>query len=258
MKQYDAEDIWRYLTDAMDSNELEAFEIALKTDTRLQNDVAEETEMLQFVQEKDSKEAAIRVIHDVHKKMTNQAQTMSTSDPVQTKSIEGGRATIIKYLVPFAVAASLFLGYLYLNPNTQQVQNSTELYASYFQPKEMNAGTRSENSSEDVSEIVQLFNDQKYVETLSRIENLPAPENLDDRLDYIRAISLIASDKSDDARTVLFNLAERNPIYKNDVLWYTGLSYLKEGNEEDAKITLLQIPDSYSKSVEVKKILDQL
>ncbi|MBL7825511.1 MAG: tetratricopeptide repeat protein [Saprospiraceae bacterium] len=97
-----------------------------------------------------------------------------------------------------------------------------------------------------------------YTKALQNLEQIQQeePDNLLVKLS--RAICLIETGRTADARTVLEPVAEGASALKTEARWYLALSWLKENNYEACKAELLKIEASASRSREAKKLLNQL
>lgn len=244
--------IWRYLTEAMSSEERIAFDQELAINESLRTALAEERELVEYVQQKEAKAAAIGNLAEIHQEFVIRSSSQTTIPMTQPLAKSN---TIVKWLMPVAIAASVLLGVLYLPSLLQQEATPQELYASHFDPSDISFSTRGIESEVSLVEASSSFNQEEYDEVLDKLNSLEVAGDVRDKVNYMKAISLIATGGLKEGRALLQELPT---IYTNDAYWYEGLSYLKEGNISAAKATFSKISPNYNRYNKVSTILAAL
>ncbi|MFT6807046.1 MAG: hypothetical protein ACJA01_000264 [Saprospiraceae bacterium] len=242
------EQIWRYLSGEMALEEKLNFEQVLNGNSLLQQVVNKEQELIQFLRNKDSKNAALKNLSDIHQ------ESIATKVPLERNY--GGKSIlqrpIIRWLIPIAIAATMAIGYFFFPVNQVTPQ---DIYAAHFEPSEISFSTRGEDNEVMLTKAAGLFNAGSYDATIEFIEKLPENFQSQDKIIYTKAISLIASQRNAEGRALLDKLPA---LYGDEVSWYKALSFLQEGNTAEVKITLRTISPKFNRYDSVNAILEQL
>lgn len=245
------EEIWRYLTGEMTTDEKLHFGRLIASDSLLYAELEKEKNLYEFLQTREEKTKALSNLKAVHQEMILPHRAAPSAPP---QSIIGSKKSpLIRWLIPIAIAATFLIGSIYL-ASFYQHKTPQDLYSAYFEPTTVSLVNRSEQNSVSLATIAELFNTGAYQATVASIDQLPPAEQNQDLIKYIKAISLIASGRDQQGRTLLDRLP---PLYSNEVLWYKGLSYLKEGEIQKAKASLSKITPEYNRYTQVKSILKQ-
>ncbi len=101
------------------------------------------------------------------------------------------------------------------------------------------------------------FNKKDYKTAIINFEivlkSYPQPE-----VKYFYAISLLEENRFLESEKVLYELIQKNTIYKNTATWYLALSKLKQGKPENCKDILLTIPSDYEDYDRVLELLKEI
>lgn len=221
--QEEFERIDHYLDGQMSLEEQTVFEEVLKTD-HLLNQQVEETRLLRQAVEEQS----------LHNKLDAFHEELSSRQP-KTKPIESLKkpSFSIKY---YAIAASLALliglGYWLL---FGQKTADEKLFAQYFKPDPGLITPMSTTSDYEFYRGMVDYKQANYKLAIQRWNLLIEQKPDNDTLNYFLGVSYLAQDKNKKA-IAYFAEAVKSPksIFINESWYYLGLTYLKEGNTDDA------------------------
>jgi len=247
------EQIWRYLSGEMPSEEKLSFEQELDSNSALRSALNEEKELLQFLKNKEAKTSALTNLADIHQESISIHSNATAAEPtITTEKAPQQRRAIIKWLIPAAIAATIALGYIFLPTDSSTPQ---ELYASHFEPSEVSFSTRGDNNEAMLAKVAQLFNAGSYDSTVGFIEKLSEDIQAQDKIRYTKAISYIATQRNAEGRNLLNELPA---LYGDEVGWYKALSYLQESNVTEAVTALQSISPKFNRYDSVSTLLKQL
>ena len=242
------EQIWRYLSGDMPLEEKQNFEQALADDNQLQQAVNQEKELLQFLENKDEKSTALKNLSDIHQESIAAKVPSESSGDKKSKM----QIPIIRWLIPLAIAATMAIGYFFF-PSPKITPQ--DIYAAHFEPSEISFSTRGVGNEVMLTKAADLFNAGSYAATVGFIEKLSEEIQSQDKIIYTKAISLIASQRNAEGRELLDKLPA---LYGDEASWYKALSFLQEGNSEEAATALLAISPKFNRYDSVNTILKQL
>src|SRR5690606_19040473 len=121
-----------------------------------------------------------------------------------------------------SAAAVLIIGLLVWAPW------SANLYEKYAISKEMSVVERGEGGKDNLEKAADFYNSGDYesAAVILQKEHSIAPDN--SLIAYYYGVSLIETNKPDEARTVLTKIYEGVSVFKYDAAYSIGLSYIKE------------------------------
>jgi len=194
-----------------------AFELKLKNNADLAGEVKLRREMISGLEAygRQSLKDELKVIHKAVIRPTG------ATAPAQKR----------RRFLPFIAAAAsiLILVFALFKFNDKAVsQNPDDLYASYFTPYELTVGERS-TGVEEIIQMKQLFNDEKYSEALpllnAQLATLnPKPSNLL----LAAGIAQLESGHPEKALEHFQEItANKDFNFEDEVSWYSALAYLK-------------------------------
>jgi len=167
---------------------------------------------------------------------------------------QNNQKTIRKWLVRGTIAASfLFIGLIVKNINLKaDVQK--EIVSVYENLKISNdqsftmeqVGARSDVISIKLNKLSEAFNEKRYNESLSLIQQLEQQLKYEsDNLSFAKAVLYSQLDDSQRSIEVLSKLVQKNSAYGHDALWFMSMINLEVKNKESAEKGLkLLIKDS--------------
>lgn len=257
--QFDEQDIWRYVTGKMSTEEHSKFSSLIAENPELQSQIKDESTFVRFLEQKEAKEQAFKNLAQVHEQYTNssksKAEAPQSSIPAPKKKTS---PTIIRWIGTLALAASLILGILYIIGLNKTSPDPEILFAQSFNPSEISLSVRGSNNIEGLEEVLELYNAQNYNGALELLDGMPIPDEYEDQILYLKGISLLSADRSDAARNTFDSLIEKNPNYKDDATWYKALSHLKDGDISRCISLLKALPADYTYASQAQKILKSL
>ncbi len=149
-----------------------------------------------------------------------------------------------------AMALLLVAVWFVLRPSSPQ-------YAQYAAHEPLHITTRG-NDAAEINAAEQAFNTKNYSLALEKIRVVRQSQPGDLTLQITEAICLIELGKGAEARNIMAPIASGNSALRSEAVWYTGLSYLKEGNEESCKKTMQAIPADDFRYKDAQEILNNL
>ena len=230
----------KYLLNEMTAEEQSEFENKLQTDDNFREQFQIYKETTEFLELKFSKDAGdfkqnLKAIGSNHfgKPVTKKSKVIS----LQSKW--------------YAVAAMLvvFMGVWYFN------QSGNPTFSDYNNYNEAHFIERSDNN-QNLVDAQTFFNAKDYKkasQSFAKIEDLTNPE-----LQLYYAISLIESDDYAKASVLLTNISQGNSVYKEEAIWYSALSSLKQKDYKTCKKQLEQISQDSEKYNQAQKLLKEL
>jgi tetratricopeptide (TPR) repeat protein len=217
--QEQLEAIERYINNTMAEDELKAFKAKLETDSEFKIQVEDIKTLLSGIEEQSLKEQ----LDDFHKDIKKQAYK---KDSAKVRYLQ------FRKLVA-AAAIIIALGSFWLFN-----QNSNErLYSKYFTPDPGLPTTMSNSSNFDFYDAMVNYKQGDYKTAIKKwnLLNTNSPNN--DTLNYFLGVAYLAN-KSEKEAIEFLEKSVKNENFSliDDAYYYLGLSHLKEGNTELAKL----------------------
>jgi|GEM_PF-2995229 len=252
-----------YLLDRLNPTQRKEFENRLKNEKGLQDDVDLHKELIQGMEAYDDKQQFLKILQEEDKEETPVINLNKSSK-------KRADTAAIKWLRPFiGIAASitiLLLAGLYLWPkkvNLSQLANNKYERAEDNLTAQLEAnglaGGLSENQLSNLHQGIEAFNSNNLTLAKDKFDifkkQTTAQTYTSVLVDfYLAQIAWEAGnyEGSFDLLSPLSNL-ENLPI-TNEINYYQGLNYLKQGNTERAKSALEKIPSDhkwYSNAAEI-------
>lgn len=241
MRKYSIEDIARFAEHDMDAAERELFEESLRSDRDLQNELL----MYQSVQSS----LKMKLVEDDNDKGFKQTLA-ETSDEFFTK--EAKVISLRRYVAWTSAVAAVFLVLMVWAPWRN------DLYRDYANTEMLAVAERGDNADQNLANAVKSFNEKDFLNARKALENVSATQPDNSMVQYYYAITLIETDESDKARDLLQELYNGDSVYKYDAAFYIALSFVKEKNEEKAKLWLKKIPVEAAVSAKSLELLNKL
>lgn len=169
----------------------------------------------------------------------------------QEKMISGsGNRKKLLYRIS-AVAAVLIIA-VFLHGLFGKSPEPAEMYALYYKPYHVTDGqTRNnETDEENYAEIIKIYRSANYGQTISLLDKLTENQNIPPKISLIYGISLMETDKEQNAIGVFNKLIAEGGEYNMEAKWYLALCYLKMEETEKSKELFMQLsktPGIYKK-----------
>lgn len=149
-------------------------------------------------------------------------------------------ARLAKAAILIGLLVGTFAMYTLLNDGGNA--NSTELYATYYQPFESTTETRSSDEDMDKTtlQFIDLYQSKKYQESLEAIR--PVVSSVDNNTLLLAGISAMEIGELNEAQSYLNQIIESNDYYFADhAKWYKALVFLKLDDTNAAKSLLEEL-----------------
>ncbi len=180
----------------------------------------------------------------------------------QTKVVSIRPRSSYKWMM---LAASLLFGVLaiqFLLPTHEQGSHKA-LYSENFTPyvNEVLVKERASMESNALDHISNAYDEKKYDYVISSIDKLAARGELEGKLQFYKAISLMALDKQVEAKGILLDLKKTElEDYSNQIAWYLSLIAINNDQKEEAAFYLQSILDSddYFRKTSAERLIKQL
>lgn len=232
--------IENYLNDELSAAEKTAFENQLSVDKILKDKVALYKETNQFLGNRFSKDRAqfLENIKAVSKaSFAQKEETKPKVIPLQSR-----------YYWLVAASIAIVMGIF--------VFDSDPTFEEYYQSE--NAYFNERGSVEtDLVQAENYFNQKKYTEALPYFEKVILQKKSAE-IDYFYGLSLLETNQLSKATSVFKTIQQGNSLYKNKAIWNLALIQLKEGNFENCKSLLKEIPEDDENYEKVQKLLNEL
>lgn len=251
MSKYTMDDISRYADGLMETEELQAFEAALTEDSDLQKQLAlykeaEEKLKRHIASEKGEEELKI-TLQGMRKEF------FSSSAAGTTPAV---RAKVVKLLwrkVAITAAAAVLVALFVWQP-----WQGEDLYTKYAATEMVSSVERGSHTDSLLDKATTAFNAKEFTSAATWLYEVveAQPENSFARFYY--GVSLMQTGKTELARGAFTMLSKGSSAFKDEAVFYMGLSYLKDNDKENCKKWLQQVPagsGSYEKAQQLLKEL---
>ena len=157
------------------------------------------------------------------------------------------------------IAASilLFLAFQFFTANTL---SSTELFNTYFEASpNAHAIKGNTDGNSIVKKAFQFYDDAQYEEATKAFKELAVTKTLNSSEHFYFGISLLVTDKEEDAKLQWSKISEEFPLY-SEAQWYRSLALIKQDSFDKAKNILKNKKLNFStyRNDKVKKLLNQI
>lgn len=231
----------RYVEGDMEAGELEAFEIMLRKDAKLQDLLIEYRDIHQTLKMKiapDTKDEALK----------------ATLTELNGKYFSKGKKVMALngYLKWVSIAAVLVIGLLVWAPW------SAALYDKYAISREMSVAERGAAASQKIEQAAALYNAGDFSGAAKILG--PVYQSKPERamVAYYYGISLIENNQESEARKVLLRLYKGTSVFKYDALYNIGLSYVKQRNNKQALVWLDKVPVADHNYEQARELIGKL
>ena len=212
-----------YLNGSLTKSETDAFELELDQNLKLKKEFFLYKEIEVAFKDNDAKDIE-SIMHSIASKHSEDA----------SRATKKGN----KFLYLAALIVGLLIASYVIKISSQTVSHQ-ELYASYFEPYKAYGITRTNQSKSNSQLALIAYNNQDYVKAVALYES---ESQLDNKGKFYYASALLSLGNTDDALRVFKEISNSGDTeWREQSLWYAGLSELKLGKYDDARTTLHKI-----------------
>lgn len=236
-----------YLKASMPDEEKLAFENRLQTDKAFQNAFTTYKEASRFLKYKFGNGAASTTVEN-----TITSISSAYFEKVEETKYSSQKPKVFK-LAQWAVAASIvvFLGLFAYN------QFTVPSYDDYSDYKAISLTVRS-NNNEVFTKAEKAFNSRNFSEAETYFNQILEYDENNVEVQLYKAICQIEQDKFSKADTLLGTIASGHSAFRNDAIWYSALSQLKQGNNKGCIAILKSLPEETEHYRKAQKLIDKL
>lgn len=241
--EYDYERIEKYLQGELTVEELAIFEQELKTNTT-------------FKEKVDLYSQANSLLARKYANINAENSLKKTLQSIDNKEFNKTKINEKRWLKPAnlyritALAAVLIIGIFLLKPEA-------DLYTQFAQHENIAIQEKGDNN-QFLFEAVNLYNHKKYDEAIPKIEDFLRENPEDTELQMALGISLLETDKVEDAILVFTHIYDENNVFKSKATWYLALSNVKLEEKSRAIAYLNAIETSSYYYPQAAKLLKKL
>lgn len=230
----------KYYLNQLSEGEKKDFENQLSSDQAIAQDYDAYVLIQEHLKTSTQINSALSNLNEVHDK---------AKVPTRVRSLFSQKITIAATLI--LVAAAIFL----MRPKT--ASSSQELFAQNFTPAKISLVTKGDTQKEATATLSQTYNSNNYSQTIAYfLENKDLLTD-DPRINLMIGNAYLKTGSYEKARSQ-FELLNKRPNFKTEYHWYKGLSYLAEGNSENARAEFIKIPTSSNYYLKSQEILQSL
>ncbi len=153
------------------------------------------------------------------------------------------------HYVAVASVALLFGLFFFNHPSNPDFEDYNQYENAYFTERGM--------ADANLKQAEAAFNAKKYAAAIPFFEAV-LKEKKTPEIQYFYGISLLESDKIQQAEAVFNELKAGNSIYKNKAVWSLALSRLKQKDYKSCRALLQTIPQDYEDYDRVQELLKAL
>ena len=231
-----SEDIYKlveqFLNGELDQQQIQAFNERLKTDAALAEELRLRKDMHAYLVNKEKKDAFKNKLDSIGDDFFKET---SASTPPAKEVLLKPKRNFRWIAIAASIAAITIALYWVLAPRPS-------LYDQYAQHEPLQLTEKSSTQSALIKTTEEAFNKGDYNSSLIAINELLKSQPTDLQYLMAKAICLLETNKTADARTIFKTIAIGQSVFKTDAQWYSAMSYLKENNLELAKSELQKIP----------------
>ncbi len=230
----------QYLQDELSAEEKATFEKQLVEDAEMASAFETFKDLQVHLENKFGNEAELNAFKENLKTISD--------DHFKVKKTKVFKLKPWKYAAAASIA--LLFGLFFFK---YQSNPSFEDYNQFEQASFTERGTLDAN----LNQAEDAFNAKKYQEAISFFEAILL-ENRSAEIQYFYGVSLLETNKIQEAEAVFTDLKAGNSIYKNKAIWSLALAKLKQKNYNACKALLQTIPSDYEDYDRVEELLKKL
>lgn len=224
MNSTDQHTIDEYLLNRLEGKDLQAFEQLLAQDESLMKEVIERRQLL----------SAMDMVGDLQMKERVRRIHLAEMGRGDRKPVNTNTRKWLFALVLVLIAS--LAAWWALRPKPQ---TPAQLYAQYYQPYDLNFGTRSTDASQALAEAGGLYKSGKYAEALPVFEQALVASPNDSKARLALGICQLELGQYDQALLQFNALLDANdPLFGEQARWYAALAKLGKGDVAGCKALL--------------------
>ncbi|MBK8562955.1 MAG: tetratricopeptide repeat protein [Saprospiraceae bacterium] len=214
MNSSDQHTIDEYLLNRLDGEELKAFEQLLAQDESLMNEVIERRQLL----------SAMEMVGDLQMKERVKRIHLTEIGRIEKPPVTTNpRKWIFAFVL--LLIASLAIWWV-MRP---KAQTPPQLYAQYYQPYDLNFGTRNMDANQALAEAGGLYKSGKYAEALALFEQALTANPADSKARLALGICQLELGQYDQALAQFNALMDANdPLFGEQAIWYAAMTKLQQ------------------------------
>lgn len=171
----------------------------------------------------------------------------------QIRTANKRKTVVFKKLVPIGIAASLLLGIFVFN--TRQDQSSMTLFKQHFEPYPYLFQVRNRDNSPSMGEKAMLaYQKRKYAEALTFFPS----KSESDTLLFFKGVSFLGVHKADSALQTFNHIGNKTSIFREEIVWYKGLTHLLLENQDSSTYFFQIVPDDSRHKPAADKLILEL
>lgn len=155
-------------------------------------------------------------------------------------------------------AAAVITGLLIIKPWKENILSNEQLYAQYAVPVELPAIVRGANDDSLLVKATNFYNKVKYSAALILLDSIVKQRPTEAQLQLALGICFVETGRYDSAINRFDSLAVKESVYKYEALKWKALTFLKQGKKEACIDVLKQIPADAANYKETQKLLAEL
>ena len=245
------DDIARYAEGLMEASELQDFEAALAADADLQEQYNLYTEaegkLKRHIAAEQGEEELRATLQGMRKEFFS-APVIGNTSPVRAKVVK-----LMWRKVAITAAAAILIGLFLWQP-----WQGEDLYTKYAATEMVSSVERGTHTDSLLANATKAFNAKEFTSAATYLYEVveAQPENSFARFYY--GVSLMQTGKTELARGAFTALSKGSSAFKDEALFYMGLSYLKDNDKENCKKWLQQVPAGSGAYEKAQKLLQDL
>jgi hypothetical protein len=247
MKEFDYDMISRYLDGEMNTEEQQAFELQMREDADLLNEV----ELVKDVQ------ATLKIkLHPGENEKALRNSLMDLNDEYFSNKTEQAKIIPLSRRRWMTAIAAMFI--LALLVTVWQPWAKEDLYKQYAAVQMPGIAERGAVTDSLLKDAVENFNNKKFTEAIPSFEAVLNDSSANSFVQYYYVIALLQNGQIERSRVQFNELYNGVSLFKYDAAFYMALSYLKEKNKTACLEWLNKIPADagpYNKAQELLKKL---
>ena len=241
------QEIKDYIHDKLTPKAKNEFELELPKNTNLQIQLEEMRNVYEGIKESERQELKLRL------------QALSIAEQASKKDKK--RVIKLKPRYALLIAAGIIPIVFILNNLLSSNNSANILYSDYFTtyPNTLQPVVRGDESISDVTKAFVAYEAGDYDQASKLFARIIKTNNTPN-LRFYQAMSLLNSNKKEQAFSLLTSLKNEDTIYKPQIYWYSALIELEKGNKENSIKLLdsLMLLKSGYKEKQTIELLDKI
>lgn len=240
------ERIDRYLRGELPEEEKNAFEAELGQNAELATELALQKDLEQFLRKQDRRAALKGQLETIGKDFFQEAPAQETGRIVPLQ-----RRHVLRWATGLAAAIALLLvaRFVFFQPS---------LYDQYGQHPPLAMIEKSNEVQDQLAAMEAAFNQKNYAQALPLLQAYVREKPEDLQAELYLGICLMETGQYRAARTIFTKISGGESSFVDYGQWYLALSYLKEGNKEESRKILQEVPAESEFAQKAQDLLKRL